>query len=329
MGRGLTAPAGGDMVAVLEIDRAAAPNNAQAVDAAIRLTATDGNGNRAVEDITFSVTDQDLDITSPAVSISGNAREDGRLTATFDHTLDPDLASGARPEAVVFSWYTVDSGNVETLVQQGPGNTLALDQEHVGDSIRVKVTYAEVSPAGAFDVKAPITETTATTADPVANAPDPGAASFVLRTDGTKLVADVAILDEDGWPSVGTGAPAYTWEKSPNGVGNWSVADAERSTPATPNWTWARRGVMAITTAWSSPIPITAVPANVSPAKRSAPGSSPRSLRPASPDRRPWAERFPWTPAPVRCSGKAKWTPMAFPVRATNTGGTSPAPRAT
>ena len=227
-GVGLTTPAAGDMVAILEIDRAAAPDDAQAAEGSITLTAADSTGSPITQVVSFAVTDQNLPIPGQAVSISGSAREDGTLVAQFDHIQDPDLAAGARPEAVVYSWYTV-TGVVETLVQHGQSNQLSLTQDHAGDQIRVKVTYVEVDPAGNFYTNAPAPETTATTAATVANVPDPGRAHIVLKTGGaggTELQAEVTIVDEDGVPAAPPGAPEYTWEVSDNGVGNWSVADS-------------------------------------------------------------------------------------------------------
>ena len=248
-----------DVVAIVVIDRTAAMgDNKQSDGGAITLTARDaartGEGT-----IQIRVTDENLPIPDAddaavddpgVVSIRGVARQGSELRATFDHTKDPDLASGASPALVIYTWNSFavdDDGAVTgsaTLLQAGLSDRLMLTDAHAGRKIQVSVTYYEAfdDPGGTthnFVAGNGGTAVTYTTPDVVRDRNDEGAVSFNLLTSGTVITANAVISDRDGVDSTadptpptpddddGT-PPTYTWEESDNGRGGWTAVDADQ-----------------------------------------------------------------------------------------------------
>ena len=266
---GGTAPNDSDIVAIVEIDRMT--NNAETEDGTITLTATDDEGATGTATITVDITDEDVpipltvDTSDPAdgtpdaiggtVRIMGVLREGNSLTMSFDYTKDPDLSSGDWV-LVEYTWTVTnpaDSSVVRTVTSYGSAEPLMLTQDDVGMQVSASVQYYQLAP-GTGDIALAAAESgvptgqnggSATARGTVANAHDAGMANIVYTTGGTggtTLMAEVAIMDEDGIdlddsddadPAVGDDratAPVYTWQQSDNGVGGWSnVTDADTS----------------------------------------------------------------------------------------------------
>ena len=247
-------PESTDVVAIVVIDRTAAKgDNTQSKGGAISLTARDASrtGEGAIQ---IRVTDDNLNISGAdttdddpgVVSIRGVARQGSELQAIFDHTKDPDLASGASPALVIYTWnsFEVDEDGAvtggATLLQSGLSDRLMLTDAHAGRKIQVSVKYYEAfdDPSGDthnFVAGNDDTAVTHTTPEVVRDRNDAGSVTFNLLTSGTVVNANAVITDPDGVDTTADSEPdddpgkppTYTWEESDNGRGGWTPVDAD------------------------------------------------------------------------------------------------------
>ena len=221
-----------DMVAIVQIDRVKYTD--QAENGIITLTATDEGGKTGEGKITVNIDDEDLNIGEQAVKILGTPREGYTLMMRFDHTKDPDLASGDSPVVVVYMWQWTDANDeVQEVKSVGAPAPLKLTQEHVDKVITAKVAYYERGHETGRDIAgrdatAPYTDAqgtsqdglTATTTKAVENVNDKATSNVVFWTEGTDLRAEIDVMDEDG---IGDNATfKHIWQVSDNGVGGWT-----------------------------------------------------------------------------------------------------------
>ncbi len=139
------APDDGEQVVIIELDRTGG-NNGQGEKGSFTLTATDKDGGTGTRTYTITPVDLNLRPSADAVEISGSAREDATLRASFNDEKDPDLRGDAVPALVLYQWYRVDGGGAPTLSRQGTDSTYKLTQADVGSSIQVRVSYYEAPP---------------------------------------------------------------------------------------------------------------------------------------------------------------------------------------
>ncbi|MYI36480.1 MAG: hypothetical protein F4118_08610 [Acidimicrobiaceae bacterium] len=216
------APADGEQVVIVEIDRTETGSRAQNDRGSFTLTARDDRGGpTGTVTAVVNVTDENLDIVStsgnPAVTISGSAREGSTLRARFNENNDPDLRGPESAVLVLYEWTQVDAngaavniGNTgSNVLQRGTSDTLTLSQSMVSNHIQVAVTYYEVvgqvASDGTFtsqfitgtDTNGQLAATTqvaveATTERAVSNSPDDGVGRFTITvgTDPATTAAD-------------------------------------------------------------------------------------------------------------------------------------------
>ena len=244
-------PANSDNVLILEIDRTGR-NNGQDDEGSFTVTATDdGRPSIARGSKTYKITptDQNLNPTN-AVTLTGSAREDATLRASFNDDRDPDLAGDTMPALVLYQWFRVAADGTEgtTPVRVGTDNTYRLTQADVGSSIRVKVKYYEVfgsqlvgNDLTRVDATTSVAIDSATTSRVVSDTPDKGVGSVTVLADANVLsVTDVNVRITDGDYSgsglvTDTGLTGITvsWEISDNGRGGWEAVDQEDDTDGT------------------------------------------------------------------------------------------------
>ena len=238
---GTAAPAGNEQVVIIELDRTER-NNDQDAMASFTLSATDrgltaSSSDRATTSKTYMVpvTDQNLNPTN-AVTLTGSAREDATLRASFNDDRDPDLAGAATPALVIYQWFRVnDSGtpddpsddveatnpfrvstsNSYTLAQADAPTDSNSDGTPESNYIRVKVKYYEVDPGTSTPNDATddnqlvgldlaTVDNEATTSRTVSNTPDKGTGSITILADGGAThdgqlsVTDVNVRITDG-----------------------------------------------------------------------------------------------------------------------------------
>ena len=211
-------------VVVVEIDRS--DRNTQGDRGSFTLTARDDRGG-PTGSVTANVvvTDENEDIGANAVSISGNTREGSTLRANFNENRDPDLAGSESAAVVLYTWYSGDADSQTDVLQRGTSNELRLTQSHVGDHIRVQVTYYEVF-NGQF-----VSNTTVTVEDTteraVSNTPNDGVGAFTITAGANILTASAVIQDGDYGRAGVTSGVTYSWQVSANGVGGWRNAPSD------------------------------------------------------------------------------------------------------
>ena len=242
-----------DIVAIVEIDRTAMGDNTQSDDGLISLTARDA-ARTGKGEIQLRVTDENIDIPGASddafdvgvVSIRGVARQGSELQAVFNYKKDPDLANGASPALVIYTWNEVDvEGTTETvgsLLQSGPSDRLRLTDAQADKKIQVSVTYYEAfhNPTANTHNFVQGNSGVAVTARSavVQDRNDEGKVTFNLLTDGSTITANAVISDDDGVDRDEDPAPpaeddddgtppTYTWEESANGRGGWTRVDAD------------------------------------------------------------------------------------------------------
>ena len=233
------APADGEQVLIIELDRTGR-NNDQGAMGSFTVNATDRDGGTGTMTYRVPVTDQNLNPTN-AVTLSGAAREDATLRVTFNDDRDPDLAGATTPALVVYQWFRVAADGTEgaTPFRVSTSNAYTLTQNDVGSSIRVKVKYYEVfndaltgNDLTRVDADS-IAVDSATTLRVVTNTPDKGVGSVTVLADNNVLsVTDVNVRITDGdYPGTGLVADSgltgitVTWEISDNGRGGWEAVD--------------------------------------------------------------------------------------------------------
>ena len=237
------APADGEQVLIIELDRTGR-NNDQDAMGSFTITATDRDSGTGSMTYRVPVTDQNLTPTN-AVTLSGAAREDATLRATFNDDRDPDLGGAATPALVLYQWFRVASDGTETVVSHSTSNAYQLKQADVGSSIRVKVKYYEIfgdqlvgNDLTRVDANSVAFES-ATTLRVVSNTPDKGVGSVTVLADANVLsVTDVNLRITDGDYSTPGGLVAdsgltgitVSWEISDNGRGGWEAVDQEGDT---------------------------------------------------------------------------------------------------
>ena len=231
-------PDDGEPVLIIELDRTGR-NNDQGAMGSFTINATDRDGGTGSMTYRIPVTDQNLNPTN-AVTLSGAAREDATLRASFNDDRDPDLGGSTTPALVIYQWFraTDADGTGETLVRQGTSSAYRLTQADVDSFITVKVKYYEVG-AGenanqlvALDVATIDNE--ATTLRAVTDTPDKGVGSVTVLADADVLsVTDVNLRITDGDYSTPGGLVAdsgltgitVSWEMSDNGRGGWEAVN--------------------------------------------------------------------------------------------------------
>ena len=252
---GTGTPDASDYVVVVELDRTER-NNDQDASGSFTITATDDGGATGTYTGRVTVTDENLAVGANAVSITGgsNPREGGRLTPRFNEARDPDLAGSDSAALVIYTWSTLDpdaegdpnEGSASVFAVTTSDAPLTLTQDHVGDFIRVSVSYYEVF-EGAFT--AAQAGGSATTSKVVADSQDRGSANINIFaadtgadgtvTSGEMLRAEVNISDPDGIPDAdgdGNDDITYTWQVSDNGRGGWTdVAEPDPDTSTDVN----------------------------------------------------------------------------------------------
>ena len=223
-------PAANEQVLIIELDRTGM-NNGQGDMGSFTLTARDRDGATTSMEYMVPVADLNLNPTD-AVTLSGSAREDATLRASFNDDKDPDLAGAATPALVIYQWFTADddAGTGETLVSQGTSNTFRLTQGHVGDYITVKVKHYEVVGGQLVGLDVATIDNEATTLRAVSNTPDKGTGSITVLADANVLsvtAENVGVTDGD-YPAggaVGDASLTYSWQVSDNGRGGWEDVD--------------------------------------------------------------------------------------------------------
>ena len=243
-------PSDGEQVLIIELDRTGR-NNDQSAMGSFTITATDRDGGTGSMTYRVPVTDENLPATN-AVTLSGAAREDAILRASFNDDRDPDLAGSATPALVLYQWFRVADDGTEAgePFHVGTSNSYRLTQEDVGSSIRVKVKYYEVGAdtntgqlvGNDLDREEDgVAIDSATTLRPVTNTPDKGVGSVTVLADNNVLsVTDVNVritdgdyVDPDASPPNRFGLVAdsaltgltVSWEMSDNGRGGWEPVD--------------------------------------------------------------------------------------------------------
>ena len=224
-------PDAGEQVVIIEIDRTGR-NNDQGAMGSFTLTATDTDNGRGSKTYTIMPTDENLNPTN-AVTLSGSAREDATLRASFNDDRDPDLGGSATPALVLYQWFraTDADGAGETLVRQGTSSTYSLTQADVGSFITVKVKYYEVFGSQLVGLDVSTVDNEATTSRAVSNTPDKGTGSITVLADSNVLsvtTENVGVTDGDySTPggAVADTALSYSWEVSDNGRGGWEAVD--------------------------------------------------------------------------------------------------------
>ena len=232
IGADASAPGDRELVAIIEIDRTGS-NNGQGDEGSFTITARDTDGATGTKTYKITPTDQNLSPTN-AVTLSGSAREDATLRASFNDDKDPDLAGSATPAVVLYQWFGADDadGAGEALISQGSSNTLRLTQGHVGKFITVKVKYYEVFEGQLVGLDVATVDNEATTSRAVSNTPDKGSGHITILADEDVLsvtTVNVSVTDRDypGSGAVVDTALSYSWEVSDNGRGGWKPVDQE------------------------------------------------------------------------------------------------------
>ena len=239
------APSANEQVVIIELDRTGM-NNAQNDTASFTLRATDRDGATTSKEYKITPTDENLNPVN-AVSLSGSAREDATLRATFNDDRDPDLGGDAMPAVVVYQWFRgaeEDGSDATTPFRQGTDDSYRLTQTDVGMYVTVKVKYYEVfgGQLVGFDTTSTTVTNQAITPRMVSNTPDKGAGSITILADENNLtVVDAGIRVTDG--DYGTpGLVAQTdltvsWQVSDNGRGGWDDVPASAGTVSTDGLT--------------------------------------------------------------------------------------------
>ena len=233
------APADGEQVLIIELDRTGR-NNDQGAMGSFTINATDRDGGTGTMTYRVPVTDQNLNPTN-AVTLSGAAREDATLRASFNDDRDPDLGGSTTPALVIYQWYRAedDAGTGEALVRQGTSSAYQLTQADVGSYITVKVKYYEVFGNQLVGLDTATIDNEATTLRAVSDTPDKGVGSVTVLADANVLsVTDVNVRITDGDYSTPGGLVAdsgltgitVSWEISDNGRGGWEAVDQEGDT---------------------------------------------------------------------------------------------------
>ena len=240
IGDDASAPGDRELVAIIEIDRTGS-NNGQGDEGSYTITARDKDGATGTRTYKITPTDQNLN-PSNAVTLTGSAREDATVRASFNDDRDPDLRGDATPALVLYQWFRVDADGTEdaTPFHVGTGNTYKLTQGDVGNSIRVKVKHYEVfnGQLVGLDTSADLDPNTdgtqfngATTSRLVSNTPDKGAGHITILADTNALkvtARDVGVTDGDYVSSTNRSGLvpdenlSYSWEVSDNGRGGWT-----------------------------------------------------------------------------------------------------------
>ena len=236
-------PGTGEQVVIIELDRTGS-NNGQGEKGSFTLTATDRDGGTRIKTYTITPTDENLSPSADAVEISGSAREDATLRASFNDDKDPDLRGDAMPALVLYQWYRVDGDGTATLSRQGTDNTYKLTQADVGSSIQVRVSYYEVFQGQLVPLDETIdlnsAETGLQTAQAmtsriVSNTPDKGTGSITILANTNALVVtsrDMRVTDGDYVrtdnpfgvvPETGEDSLTISWQVSDNGRGGWKT----------------------------------------------------------------------------------------------------------
>ena len=239
VGDAATEPDDGDQVLIIEIDRTGR-NNDQGAMGSFTINATDRDGGTGSMTYRVMPTDQNLNPTN-AVTLSGAAREDATLRASFNDDRDPDLGGATTPALVVYQWFraTDADGTGETLVRQSTSSAYRLTQADVGSFITVKVKYYEVFGNQLVPLDVATIDNEATTLRAVSDTPDKGVGSVTVLADADVLsVTDVNVRITDGDYSTPGGLVAdsgltgitVSWEISDNGRGGWEAVDQEGDT---------------------------------------------------------------------------------------------------
>ena len=242
VGDDAAAPEPGEQVLIIEIDRTGR-NNDQGAMGSFTINATDPDGGTGSMTYRVTPTDQNLNPTN-AVTLSGSAREDGTLRATFNDDRDPDLGGSATPVLVVYQWLrgTADDGTGATLFRQSTSNAYTPTQTDVGNYITVRVKYYEVFGNQIVGLDVATVSNQATTLRMVSDTPDKGVGSITVLADANVLsVTDVNVRITDGDYSTPGGLVAdsgltgltVSWEMSDNGRGGWEAVDQTGDTDGT------------------------------------------------------------------------------------------------
>ena len=232
------APEANEQVVIIELDRTGM-NNAQNDTGSFTLSATDRDGATTSREYKITPTDQNLNPVN-AVSLSGSAREDATLRATFNDDRDPDLGGDAMPAVVVYQWFRgaeEDGSDATAPFHQGTGDSYRLTQTDVGMYVTVKVKYYEVfgGQLVGFDTTSTTVTNQAITPRMVSNTPDKGAGSITVLADENNLtVVDegIRVTDGDyGIPGlVAQAGLSVSWQVSDNGRGGWDDVPASAGT---------------------------------------------------------------------------------------------------
>ena len=221
-------PAANQLMVVLEFDRTGM-NNGQDEEGSFTLTATDRDGGTGSRTFKIVPNDQNLK-PMDAVSISGSAREDATLRASFNDDKDPDLAGPAMPALVLYQWFRADDaqGMNEEMIREGTSSSYTLTQADVGKYVTVKVKYYEVfgRQLVGYDVDDTAAPNQATTSRMISDTPDKGMGHITILADGNELsVSDdgLSISDGDWGGPVPDDNVTISWEISDNGRGGWEA----------------------------------------------------------------------------------------------------------
>ena len=250
IGDDATEPGDRELVAIIEIDRTGS-NNGQGDEGSYTITARDKDGATGTKTYKITPTDQNLN-PSNAVTLTGSAREDATVRASFNDDRDPDLRGEATPALVLYQWFRVDANGEEAgePFHVGTGNTYKLTQGDVGNSIRVKVKHYEVfnGQLVGLDTSADLDPNTdgtqfngATTSRLVSNTPDKGAGHITILADTNALkvtARDLRVTDGDHSGNVvSDDALTVTWEWSDNGRGGWVAVPTSAGTASSDGLT--------------------------------------------------------------------------------------------
>ncbi len=230
------APDDGEQVVIIELDRTGG-NNGQGEKGSFTLTATDKDGGTGTKTYTITPTDENLFPSADAVEISGSAREDATLRATFNDDKDPDLRGDAEPVLVLYEWWRSADAVVEDTdmqITEGTSSTYRLKQTDVGNYVTARVKYYEVvdgqivrfEPSTDLDNDAAgIQGNLATTSRMVSNTPDAPTGSITILADNNALTvagSGLSFTDADLGGAVADDDVTITWQVSDNGRGGWT-----------------------------------------------------------------------------------------------------------
>ena len=223
-------------VVIIELDRTGG-NDGQGEKGSFTLTATDKDGETGTKTYTITPVDLNLPPSADAVEISGSAREDATLRATFDDNKDPDLRGDAEPVLVLYEWWRSADAVVEDTdmqITEGTSSTYRLKQTDVGNYVTARVKYYEVvdgqivrfEPSTDLDNDAAgIQGNLATTSRMVSNTPDAPTGSITILADNNALTvagSGLSFTDADLGGAVADDDVTITWQVSDNGRGGWT-----------------------------------------------------------------------------------------------------------